>query len=135
MATTLQIPCTKCTFLQPQSNTVCELCGHKLSKKKPKQEKSKIDANQWECSKCTFVQSTKNTKCKLCQQPQPKKQSNVYLSNNNADNEVCQQLNNNFVDDEKKNAYTDDSDEEIDDGYKIVEKTDNLLASSAKKRA
>eukprot|EP01084_Bolivina_argentea_P064507 117632_1 len=37
--------------------------------------------------------------------------------------------------DEKKNAYTDDSDEEIDDEYKIVEKTDNLLASSAKKRA
>eukprot|EP01084_Bolivina_argentea_P107279 191807_1 len=87
MATTLQIPCTKCTFLQPQSNTVCELCGHKLSKKKPKQEKSKIDANQWECSKCTFVQSTKNTKCKLCQQPQPKKQSNVYLSSNNTDND------------------------------------------------
>eukprot|EP01084_Bolivina_argentea_P091074 163999_1 len=41
--------------------------------------------------------------------------------------------------DEKKNAYTDDSDEdsdeEIDDGYKPVQQTDNLLASGIKKRA
>eukprot|EP01084_Bolivina_argentea_P064509 117634_1 len=43
---------------------------------------------------------------------------------------------------EKENTYigdnneeTDDSDEEIDDEYKIVEKTDNLLASGVKKRA
>eukprot|EP01084_Bolivina_argentea_P064508 117633_1 len=44
--------------------------------------------------------------------------------------------------DEKENTYIDDndeeiddSDEEIDDEYKIVEKTDNLLASGIKKRA
>eukprot|EP01084_Bolivina_argentea_P091075 164000_1 len=41
--------------------------------------------------------------------------------------------------DEKKNAYTDDSDEdsdeEIDDGYKPVQQTDNLLGSGVKKRA
>eukprot|EP01084_Bolivina_argentea_P003474 6525_1 len=43
--------------------------------------------------------------------------------------------------DEKENKYIDDndeeiddSDEEIDDGYKIVQKTDNLLASGMKKR-
>eukprot|EP01084_Bolivina_argentea_P223939 378785_1 len=34
----------------------------------------------------------------------------------------------------KENTYIGDSDEEIDDGYKIVQKTDNLLASAVKKR-
>eukprot|EP01084_Bolivina_argentea_P223940 378786_1 len=45
------------------------------------------------------------------------------------------------ISDKKENTYIDDgdeeiddSDEEIDDGYKIVQKTDNLLASAVKKR-
>eukprot|EP01084_Bolivina_argentea_P155931 271717_1 len=38
------------------------------------------------------------------------------------------------IESKKENTYIDDSEEEIDDGYKIVQKTDNLLASGVKKR-
>eukprot|EP00456_Euglypha_rotunda_P057594 TRINITY_DN4765_c0_g1_i4.p1 TRINITY_DN4765_c0_g1~~TRINITY_DN4765_c0_g1_i4.p1 ORF type:complete len:439 (-),score=-0.43 TRINITY_DN4765_c0_g1_i4:10-1326(-) len=52
--------CAKCTFLNPPSRNVCEMCLSVDSR-----------TNTWSCTTCTFVQSLDSIRCEMCGAPRP----------------------------------------------------------------
>eukprot|EP01083_Nonionella_stella_P184488 669945_1 len=53
------IQCGKCTFIQPSTNSICEVCGNDMAT---------VPTDEWQCSACTFLQRSDNQICAMCGQ-------------------------------------------------------------------